>query len=251
MASPSYLTLALGKDIADNTLRHGVTLWTPERWRHGRKGPQELYLLDGRNRLEAQWRSEPDHEQRVEAIGNACYIDPQQGCATLLYEDTDPFAYVISANAHRRHQTREQKRDLIEALLKAQPEKSDRMVAATVKASPTTVGTVRAELEETGDVSKLDTRTDSVGRQQSATKPPKPPSKEAQIRALREQKPVIVRPPAAAPPPTDDVAALQALLLTLRGDPRRITGIPLERRISMGRTCLAWLNLTPDDLRAP
>src|SRR5437762_3265734 len=83
-----------------------------------------------------------------------------------------------------------------------------------------------------------------------ATKPPKPPSKEAQIRALLEQKPVVVRPPAAAPP-TDDVNALQALLLTLRGDPRRITGIPLDKRVTMARTCLAWLNLTLDDLRAP
>jgi hypothetical protein len=41
-----------------------------------------------------------------------------------------------------------------------------------VKASPTTVGTVRAELEEAGLVSNLDTRTDRRGREQPATKPP-------------------------------------------------------------------------------
>jgi len=171
--------------------------------------------------------------------------------AKILYADEGaPEEFVTSANLHRRHLTREQRRELVERLLKAQPEKSDRQIAATVKVSHPTVATVRRELVETGDVENLSTRTDSVGRQQSATKPPKPPSKEAQIRALLEQKPVVVRPPAAAPP-TDDVNALQALLLTLRGDPRRITGIPLEKRVTMARTCLAWLNLTLDDLRAP
>src|SRR5215471_11412447 len=69
--------------------------------------------------------------------------------AKLLYGDADPYAYVVSANAHRRHLTREQKRELIEKLLRAQPDKSDRQIAATVKASPTTVGTVRTELEQT------------------------------------------------------------------------------------------------------
>ena len=68
---------------------------------------------------------------------------------------------------------------------------------------------------------------------------------------MREQKPAVVRASASAQLPTDDVNALQALLLTLRGDPGRIAGIPLDRRISMGRTCLAWLDLTLDDLRAP
>jgi hypothetical protein len=89
-----------------------------------------------------------------------------------------PTAYVISANIHRRHLTAEQKRDLIAKLLKAQPEKSDRQIADTVKASPTTVGTVRAKMEAAGDVSKLDTRRDRKGRQQPASKPEKAASPE-------------------------------------------------------------------------
>ena len=80
-------------------------------------------------------------------------------------------AFIVSANIHRRHLTAEQKRDLIAALLKATPEKSDRQIAKTVKASPTTVGTVRTEMEARGDVSKLDTRQDSKGRRQPAKTP--------------------------------------------------------------------------------
>jgi hypothetical protein len=82
----------------------------------------------------------------------------------------DPYDFVISANIHRRHLTAEQKRELIGNLLKANPEKSDRRIAETVKASPTTVGDVRSKMEATGDVSKLDTRRDTKGREQPARK---------------------------------------------------------------------------------
>jgi hypothetical protein len=100
-------------------------------------------------------------------------------------------AFIISANIRRRHLTAEQKRDLIAALLKAEPEKSDRQIAQTVQASPTTVGAVRAKLETAGDVSKLDTRTDAKGRSQPASKPkpawkpPTPMNAEAQAAAIK------------------------------------------------------------------
>jgi ParB-like chromosome segregation protein Spo0J len=104
-------------------------------------------ILDGRNRV------------------RACEIAGVAPTYTV-YSGDDPAAYVISANIRRRHLDQAQKRDLIAKLLKAQPEKSDRQIAKTVKASPTTVGTVRAEMEAAGDVSKLDTRTDTKGRKQ-------------------------------------------------------------------------------------
>jgi hypothetical protein len=50
------------------------------------------------------------------------------------------------------------------------PEKSNRQIAKLVNASPTTVGTKRAEMEATGDVSKLDTSTDTRGRRQPVHK---------------------------------------------------------------------------------
>jgi hypothetical protein len=131
---------ALAIDIKANGLQEQIALY-------------EGKILDGRNRY------------------RACLA---AGVSPVTY-DADPFirdpaAYVVSANLHRRHLTAEQKRELITKLLETTPEKSDRRIAKTVKASPTTVGTVRAKMEVAGDVSKLDTRTDAKGRKQPATK---------------------------------------------------------------------------------
>jgi hypothetical protein len=87
----------------------------------------------------------------------------------------DPVKYVISANLHRRHLTAEQKRELIAKLLKANPEKSDRQIAETAKTSPTTVGTVRAEMESTVQSGQLPLKRvgkDGKSRKQPATKKP-------------------------------------------------------------------------------
>jgi hypothetical protein len=66
--------------------------------------------------------------------------------------------------------------------VKANPEKSDRQIAKTVKVSPTTVGTVRTKMEAKGDVSKLDTREDTKGRRQPARKEKQPDEQPAVIR---------------------------------------------------------------------
>jgi hypothetical protein len=159
---------ALGEDIEKNGLRSPIALY-----RADPEGPAQL--LDGRNRLDA-----------IEAVMGPVvsilpYIVAEGGwliatCQKVVEVDhtVDPYAYVISANIHRRHLTAEQRRELIEKLLKADPSKSDRQVAKQTKTSPTTVGTVRSKLEATGDVSKLDTRTDSLGRQQPAYRVPMP-----------------------------------------------------------------------------
>jgi ParB-like chromosome segregation protein Spo0J len=104
-------------------------------------------ILDGRNRYRACM---------------AAGVEPR----FTRFRGDDPAAFVGSANIHRRHLTADDKRDLIAKLLKAQPEKSDRQIARAVKASPTTVGTVRAKMEAVGDVSRLDTSIDTKGRQQ-------------------------------------------------------------------------------------
>lgn len=77
----------------------------------------------------------------------------------------------FSLNLHRRHLSREQKRQVIAESLKADPSLPDYQHAKRTGASPTTVGTIRHRLEESGDVSKLETRKDSLGRSQPAAKP--------------------------------------------------------------------------------
>lgn len=77
----------------------------------------------------------------------------------------------VELNVARRHLSGEQKRAAAAALLRENPERSDRSIASSVGISPTTVGSVRTEMEERGDVSKLDTRTDTLGRSQPAHRP--------------------------------------------------------------------------------
>lgn len=90
--------------------------------------------------------------------------------------DEQKRSHAIAVNVHRRTLSREQKRELIAKSLKADPQLSDRQHAERTGVSPTTVGTVRAEMEAVGDVSKLDTRMDATGRRQPASKPTAAPA---------------------------------------------------------------------------
>jgi hypothetical protein len=143
---------ALVADIKANGLRENMILY-------------EGKILDGRNRylaakmagfkLEYFHFNEPfkDIQRKTKAERNAA--------AT---------AYVISANIHRRHLTAEQKRELVEKLIKAQPEKPDRQIAKTAKVDHKTVGTARVKLEGRGEIPHVETRTDTKGRKQPAKK---------------------------------------------------------------------------------
>ena len=93
------------------------------------------------------------------------YIDPPD----------DAYAYAISLNLHRRHLKPEKKRDLIAELIKTQPEKSNRQIAETAKADHKTVGSVRTELETTGEIPQLEKRVgaDGKARKEPAKKPAK------------------------------------------------------------------------------
>jgi hypothetical protein len=180
---------ALGEDIKKNGLASPIVLRSPGYPYDGNEQRPRL-VLDGISRLDAMERVGlsvvNDKGQPSDAFGarfRQLFESKQVHSLSLsalrdgvgparVEPDVDPYAYVISANINRRHLTAEQRRDLIAKLIKATPEKSDRQIAETVKASPTTVGTVRAEMESKGDVSKLDTRTDSRGRQQSAHRAP-------------------------------------------------------------------------------
>jgi ParB-like nuclease domain len=114
-------------------------------------------ILDGRNRYRACL---------------AAGVEP----AFCPFMGDDPFAYVISLNLRRRHLTAEQKREIVAALLKANPERSNNATAKIAKVDDKTVGAVRAELERRSEIPNVSTRTDSKGRKQPARKTTTKPS---------------------------------------------------------------------------
>ena len=77
---------------------------------------------------------------------------------------------MISANIRRRHLTTKQKRDLLAKLIKANPDQSDRQIADVANVDNKTVATVREGMEEREEIPHVETRTDSAGRKQPATK---------------------------------------------------------------------------------
>jgi hypothetical protein len=145
----------LARDIGEHGIRMPVTLLLDN---------HRLLLLDGRNRLDAAERA---GVPVVDGRGNLVVRHE----VITHHDKFDAWAFVASANLHRRHLNAEQRRDLTAKLLKEMPGRSDRATARLAGVSPTTVGKVRHDLEAAGRVSKLDTRTDAIGRQQPATKP--------------------------------------------------------------------------------
>ena len=215
----------LAADIAEHGLQEPVV------WFNGQ-------LLDGRNRIAAIERI-PDQQLRKEL--QARVAEPQNG--KILTGSIDPHAYVVSANLHRRHLTRAQKEDTIAALLKTNPERSDRSTAKIAKASPTTVGTIRQKLESTGDVSKLDTRADTKGRHQPATKP----KLVVQSQKLYRDSAIVSLAALLRAKARDTLVDLAQLL---RDEQARIETLPMSVRVELAQGFLSALNVGIDDLRS-
>jgi hypothetical protein len=168
--SPDELKV-LGEDIKRRELIVPIAL--------SRESPPRL--VDGRNRLDAM------ESAGILGLGVGAVIELVSAGFIVQYPDRkwerlptkwvdgDPYEYVVSANIRRRHLTAEQKRDLIAELLKAQPEKSNRQIAETVKASHVTVGVVRAQMESTGQVDQLPKTVgkDGKARKKRAAKKPR------------------------------------------------------------------------------
>jgi hypothetical protein len=121
-------------------------------------------LLDGRTRLDLQSAA------GIEVIGaNGVLFVPHR--VIEVADDDEAERLSLSLNVHRRHLSAEQKTPLIEKLIKANPEKSNRQIAKQTGTSHPYVGKVRERIEEAGDVETLPRRTDSKGRKQPSTKP--------------------------------------------------------------------------------
>jgi hypothetical protein len=167
----------LGEDIKKNGLKTSVAIYYTKT-----AGEEQYWLLDGRNRLDA-----------MEAVGLAPRLtfEPRRARGWILTlagvdEDDlpqpwspsgDPYAHVVSTNIRRRHLTTEQKRDLIERLLKAKPQCSDRTIAKQTKVDHKTVGKTRTRLEATGEIPQLKKTVGADGKSRSkrTPKPAAPP----------------------------------------------------------------------------
>jgi ParB/Sulfiredoxin domain len=93
-------------------------------------------ILDGRNRLKA------------------CKLAGVQPRFVPL-DGIDPITFVLSVNLLRRHLTPLQRREVIAKVLKQEPARSNRRVAAETKSDHKTVGKVRKGLEATGEIPQL------------------------------------------------------------------------------------------------
>jgi ParB-like chromosome segregation protein Spo0J len=108
-------------------------------------------IIDGHHRAEIARR-----------LGVHCPEVVKHGDATELRT----FAY--SLNLNRRHLTREQRRDLIAQSLRQDPDLSNREHARRTGTSDKTVAPIREELERRAEIPHVETRADSLGRQQPA-----------------------------------------------------------------------------------
>lgn len=79
----------------------------------------------------------------------------------------------FSLNLHRRHLTREQKRQIVAESIKADPQLSDREHGRRTGVSGNTAAAVRRDLEATAQVEQSDVRVSGDGRVRPATQPPR------------------------------------------------------------------------------
>lgn len=129
----------LASDIEKNGLKEKVKLIEDENG--------DYCVLDGRNRLDAL------------ELNGADLFDSYPDNAFFYRKDLgDPVAYVVSRNVRRRHMTADGKREVIAALLKLEPKRSNRQIAAMVHADHSrTVAPIRKELEDVADIPHVET----------------------------------------------------------------------------------------------
>jgi hypothetical protein len=162
------------KDLVDDIKRHGIRtpigIWS---------GADDCeFLIDGRSRLDAAAEA---GLLDVDEYGRLCLrtVDGLREIRKTRYRDhpgqlypTDPYELAVSLNIHRRHLTAEQRIKVAEKLAKANPTMSARRVAKLANISPTTAIKAKTKVQETGDVSTVDTSIsiDTKGRKQPAKK---------------------------------------------------------------------------------
>ncbi len=210
MSEPELETLA--RDIHKNGLLTPIVLWR-ENW----NDDSPAVLSDGRNRLDALaalgWlslypvRERHPRESREYVrnnppfdINDECVLNALDGGFDATGFETsdveDPYALVLSLNHHRRHLTPDQKRDLIDAILKARPEQSNRQIAKQVKGDHKKVADRRSKLESTGEIPQLDKTVGADGKARKTK--PKADKKLVTVQAQAKALGLRVRPMGSA-----------------------------------------------------
>jgi hypothetical protein len=171
--------VALGNDIKVNGLASPVAIQIDK---------NKPVLVDGRNRLDAmeivglRVRLERGTAGGYKLLAEEQLDDKWVGLAltrqigaTVMIVTGNPVEYITSANIHRRHLTLTQKKEIVAALLKENPERSDRATGGLAKVDGKTVAAVRRDMEGRAEIPHVDKRVDTTGRQQPATKAPDRP----------------------------------------------------------------------------
>jgi hypothetical protein len=236
----------LGEDIKKNGLRHPIVLFSES-------GKPDT-LLDGISRLDAmELVGIPFHLHQDDdwwSLDNDTLGDDPTRSGSNYHDDpiayvyVDPIAFVLSANVHRRHLTTEQRLRLVDEVIKAKPNLSDRQIAKQTKVSPTTASKRRKKLEATGQVSTVDTSLGADGKEQPRRKPKVSPTTRSKSEPAAEVP--IPRPQAS---PSWDRGSTStapfAFLEVLRAYTERAS---LAERIEMARRVLDALRVEADDL---
>lgn len=85
--------------------------------------------------------------------------------------DEQKVSMALTLNLDRRHLSREQRRALLAASIKAEPEVSDREHGRRTGTDNKTAAKVRTDMEGREEIPHVDKRIDTKGREQPATKP--------------------------------------------------------------------------------
>ena len=250
MMSDDELIL-LGRDIAKHGLREHLVLWTPYQSEDFSYNSSDEYLLDGRNRLEAIERVIADQKECEAKLLHAlqvhwAYRPDSMGGAIRLFGNVDPYQFTISLNLRRRQLTRSQQRDLLERILKANPERSNRDIASLARVSDKTVTATRGRLEATAEIPQLEKTTGADGkarptRRKSNRQPLKAKTSSGQLSqiALSELSKILHERPA------ETLEEVTRLLLRERA---QIAELSLETRVDLARGSLQALDVSLDQL---
>jgi hypothetical protein len=154
----------LGEDIKMNGLNSPIVICKGNRLLDGRNRLDAMELVGLKFKIERNWYGYYSFEYDLNDDFLGDFFDKSEGIRE--FKEEDPYAFVLSANLHRRHLTGEQKRELIAKVLKAKPGQSNRQIAKqVVKADHKTVATVRDDLESVGEIPQLEKTVGADGKQ--------------------------------------------------------------------------------------